>query len=613
MKNTADICRELQQALNERTPELACLYVLEKAATACGAVRDELFQMIADLIPLTFTCPERSGCRLTLGEKIFSRGICETSGSMFGATITVRGRKIGFLEAFSAGSPPEAATHPFTPSEKHLISMVASWTGNNIEAHQAAPPDSESENRLAQIVHSNPIATFVIDAHHHTTHWNRACENLTGVKAADVIGTGKHWKAFYTHEKPVLADLMIDQIPEQTIIDHYGGKAQRSTIMDGAYEVEFFFPDLDTCGRWVYFTASPLKNIRGDIIGAIETLQDVTQRKEAEEELRCELAGLEQELKGRFQFQNIIGKSSGMQKMYALLEDLAETDTTVLICGESGTGKELVAKALHYSGERATKPMVTVNCSALTESLLASELFGHVKGAFTGALKDKVGRFELAEGGTILLDEIGDIPPSMQVKLLRILQEKEFERVGESTPRRADVRVLAATNRNLAELVRSGLFREDLYYRLKVIEVKIPPLRERLDDMLPLLDHFISRFNKKYKKQIRRVAHDVIDVFMKYFWPGNVRELEHALEHAFILCHGSVIMLQHLPAELLETPPHSPPVPAAASLQSAERILQALSQTGWNKAKAARLLAISRPTLYRLICKYGLQQKPYNV
>jgi len=605
------MCRELQQALRERAPELACLYTLEKAAAACGASQDELLQIIVELIPLVCTSPEGIGCRLTLGEKTFSWGACDATGAMFSADITVRGRKAGQLQAFRTDAYAEG-DGPFTHAEKHLIRMVASWTGNTIESRMAGPLDSESDNRLAQIVYSNPIATFVIDARHLTTHWNRACENLTGVKAAEVIGTGKHWMAFYAHEQPVLADLMVDQVPEEEIIEHYGGKAHRSAIMDGAYEVEFFFPDLGTNGKWVYFTASPLKTMRGEVVGAIETLQDVTQRKEAEEELRCELAGLEQELKGRFRFESIIGKSNSMQKMYALLNDLTETDTTVLIRGESGTGKELVAKALHYSGHRAARPLITVNCSALTESLLASELFGHIKGAFTGAVKDKVGRFELAEGGTILLDEIGDIPPGMQIKLLRILQEKEFERVGESTTRRADVRVLAATNRNLAELVRTGAFREDLYYRLKVVEVTIPPLRERRDDIPLLLDHFITLFNEKHKKRIRRVAHEVIDVFMKYAWPGNVRELEHALEHACILCHGSVIMLSHLPAELLETPARVPPA-VAAHTHAAGHVLQALRQAGWNKAKAARLLSVSRPTLYRLIDRYSLKEPPEQV
>jgi len=598
------MANELQQALRERTPELACLYALEKAAAACRGALDELCQMIVDLIPEALRRPEDVSCRLKLGDKVFARAACATNDAAFEADIAVRSRKVGSLRAYCASADP------FTPAEKHLISMVASWTGTALEARQAAPLASESENRLAQIVHGNPIATFVIDASHRTTHWNRACENLTGVQATDVIGTGMHWKAFYTQEQPVLADLMVDQVPEAAIIEHYGGRAHRSAIMDGAYEVEFFFPDLGTRGKWVYFTASPLKNIRGEVTGAIETLQDVTQRKEAEEDLRCELAGLEQELKGRFRFQSIIGKSSCMQKMYALLENLADTDATVLIRGESGTGKELVARALHYSGDRASNPIVTVNCSALTESLLASELFGHVKGAFTGALRDKVGRFELAEGGTILLDEIGDIPPGMQVKLLRILQEKEFERVGESNPRKADVRVLAATNRNLADLVRTGAFREDLYYRLKVVEVIIPPLRERLDDMPLLLDYFIELFNEKYKRTVRRVSKEIIDIFMKHSWPGNVRELEHALEHAFILCTGSIIMPAHLPTELLEAPAYVAPAQALPRCPSAENVRSALRLAGWNKAKAARLLAVSRPTLYRLIRSYALQEEP---
>lgn len=352
----------------------------------------------------------------------------------------------------------------------------------------------------------------------------------------------------------------------------------------------------------VTMTSSPLVDSAGQFQGAALVISDVTS-----------LSDLAQEELDRQRFQDIIGKSPGMQDLYRLLEYLADTDTTVLITGESGTGKELVAEALHKSGPRAAKPQVKVNCSALSETLLESELFGHVKGAFTGAIKDKVGRFELAEGGTILLDEIGDISPGIQLKLLRVLQEKEFERVGDSTPVSINVRVMASTNRDLRERVSRGQFREDLYYRLKVVEVKIPPLRERTEDIPLLVDHFFNLFSRKIKKTIRTVSDEVHDLFRQYRWPGNVRELEHAMEHAFILCQGQTITLEHLPPEIRNCPRPEKPAAQQKHTEKPGEILQALEKAGWNKAKAARLLGISRPTLYQLIEKFNLAKPPEKV
>ncbi len=346
----------------------------------------------------------------------------------------------------------------------------------------------------------------------------------------------------------------------------------------------------------VSINSTPLLDYEGNFTGAVMVIRDITL-----------LRDLQRELRERHKFQNIIGRSESMQDIYRLLEDLANLETTVLITGESGTGKELVARALHYSGQRSFKPFVTVNCSALAESLLESELFGHVRGAFTGAVKDKQGRFEAADGGTILLDEIGDISPLIQLKLLRVLQEKVFERVGESTPRKVDVRVIASTNRNLKEKVRKGEFREDLFYRLMVVEVALPPLRERLEDMPLLVDHFIHRFNEEFKKDVEGISRDVLNKFMDYSWPGNVRELEHALEHAFILCRGKVITLEHLPAAIrdfgVREKTKAPDRAAAKKSTSEQKIQEALNKAGGNKAKAARILGINRRTLYRKISK----------
>ncbi|MEM5787363.1 MAG: sigma 54-interacting transcriptional regulator, partial [Syntrophobacteraceae bacterium] len=278
----------------------------------------------------------------------------------------------------------------------------------------------------------------------------------------------------------------------------------------------------------------------------------------------------------------------------------------VLITGESGTGKELVAEALHRSGDRSHKPLVKVNCSALPESLLESELFGHVRGAFTGAIRDNVGRFHRADGGTIFFDEIGDISPKVQLKLLRVLEESEFERVGSSTPNRVDVRMIAATNRNLMEKVSHGELREDLYYRLKVVEIRLPPLRDRREDIPLLIDHFRTGFNIKFKKTIEAISSDVLKAFLKYPWPGNVRELEHTMEHAFVLCSGNIITFDHLPADFLSAPANEHRSPDAIQAVDSRAILEALDKTAWNKARAARLLGIDRVTLYRKIKKYNL-------
>ncbi|MEO5353806.1 MAG: sigma 54-interacting transcriptional regulator [Magnetococcus sp. XQGC-1] len=325
----------------------------------------------------------------------------------------------------------------------------------------------------------------------------------------------------------------------------------------------------------------------------------------------------------RQNFYRIIGASPVMQEVYTLIESLASMDTTTLITGESGTGKEMVAEALHMKGARSHGPLVKVNCSALSENLLESELFGHVKGAFTGAVKDRPGRFEVATGGTIFLDEIGDVSLSMQTRLLRILQEKELERVGDSRTIKVDVRVVAATNKNLAELIRQGKFREDLYFRLNVVEISLPPLRKRLEDIPILVSHFIQKFNHKYSKAITGVQEGVMELFLQYRWPGNIRELENAIEHAFVICRQGVIRVKHLPNPLVIGRPCADPALADSSQPEAEHatesllpdstpdtdketILRALEAAHWNKKKAAALSGISRSTFYRKMEKYGI-------
>lgn len=342
--------------------------------------------------------------------------------------------------------------------------------------------------------------------------------------------------------------------------------------------------------------SSPLKGSSGRQHGAVLVIRDITR-----------IHRLERELKKRQEFRGIIGKSEAMQEIYRLLEDLSELDTSVLITGESGTGKELIANALHAQSNRAQGPLVKVNCSALSENLLESELFGHVKGAFTGAARDKAGRFEMAHGGTLFLDEIGDIAPSVQLKLLRVLQEKEIERVGESVSRKVDVRLVSATNQNLPEKIRQGLFREDLYYRLKVMDLRLPALRERREDIPLLMDHFREELNAGMHRKVEGFSDEAMASLLKYDWPGNIRQLKHCLEHAFVLCRDPELRLEHLPPEL-RTAPSAPesPAPAGSSPVSREVIVSALEQCGGNKAKAARRLGVSRQTLYRKIREYDI-------
>lgn len=344
----------------------------------------------------------------------------------------------------------------------------------------------------------------------------------------------------------------------------------------------------DRPGQVVNVTTSPLMGPHNEFSGAVMVLSDETR-----------IADLETDMGERRHFHNMIGKSEQMQNIYSLIEQVADFPATVLVMGESGTGKELVAEALHYRGARSPKPLIKVNCASLPETLLESELFGHVKGAFTGAISDRTGRFELADKGTIFLDEIGDMPLSVQVRLLRVLQKMEFERVGDATPIRVDVRVIAATNKNLIEKIKQGQFREDLYYRLKVIEIALPPLRQRKEDIPLLVSHFIQRFSKKFSKNIMNASAEVLGRFMQYNWPGNIRELEHVIEHGCILCRNGIITDICLPRDFMEQSRDIQKETDPAGEK--ERIILALKKAGGNKAKAARFLGISRRTMYRKI------------
>jgi transcriptional regulator with PAS, ATPase and Fis domain len=313
---------------------------------------------------------------------------------------------------------------------------------------------------------------------------------------------------------------------------------------------------------------------------------------------------LRKELEGRYTFNDIIGRSPAMQSLFDLLPVVADSDSTVLIRGASGTGKELVARAIHNLSARKNKRFIAINCGALPDTLLESELFGHKAGAFTDARRDKPGRFAIADGGTILLDEIGDISPAMQVRLLRVLQERVYEPLGSVDPVEVDVRVITATHRDLATLVQKGVFREDLYYRINVFRVDLPPLRDRREDIPLLIDHFISRFNTIQNKDVAGVTEDVLSTLMKWDFPGNARELENAIEHAFVLCNSGLIEPRHLPQEILESSGLATvEVGPGATLRSIEafHIADALRRHEGNRKTAATELGIHPTTLRRKI------------
>jgi DNA-binding NtrC family response regulator len=364
-------------------------------------------------------------------------------------------------------------------------------------------------------------------------------------------------------------------------------------------------------------TAAPLKDEKATFLGVVITARDLTHLENIDTRDK------------RSHFHRFVGRSQAMQRIYALIESVGKVDTTVLITGESGTGKELVAEALHEESPRRNRPLVKVDCTAIPEDLLESELFGHKKGSFTGADRDRLGRILQADGGTLFLDEIGDISPRMQLRLLRFLQERTFYPVGQDQPIQVDVRVVTATNADLKDKVRRDQFREDLYFRLRVVDIILPALRERKDDIPLLGQHFLTVFEKKMKKGITGFSDSVLELLMNHSWPGNIRELEHVIESAYVLCSGDTITTDHLSADILnaETPKkptvdppgarsvHSPPiqVPTMETEDEVALILDALRRTAGNKAKAARLLGIDRSTLYRKISSYKIDLADFDI
>jgi len=439
------------------------------------------------------------------------------------------------------------------------------------------------------ILESISEGVFTVDKDWRITSFNRAAETITGIERDDAIG--KHcWEVFRSN--------MCES-----------ACALRRTMRAGTPIVNTSAYIVNNQRRRIPVTVSTavLRDETGNVIGGVETFRDISQ-----------VEALRKELDGRYQLGDMVSRSPAMQKIFTLLPQVAISDSNVLIRGETGTGKELLARALHEHSNRTNKPFVAINCGALPDTLLESELFGYKAGAFTHAIKDKPGLFSAASGGTLLLDEIGDISPAFQIKLLRVLQDQTFQPLGSTESIRTDARVIAATHQDLSEMVAGGRFRQDLYYRINVVTLPLPPLRERKEDIPLLCERIISRMNRMRGRFVTGMSQEALAVLMSYDFPGNIRELENAIEHAFILCPDETMIK---PAHL---PEHLQPVEqaicaagaGAGSIQTAKHaaeaqsIIDALERNHYNRQAAARDLGIHKSTLFRKIKAYGIELPP---
>lgn len=425
------------------------------------------------------------------------------------------------------------------------------------------------------ILNSITEGVFTVDREWRITSFNRAAEKVIGISRDEALG---HfcWEVFRANICKTNCAL-------------------RQTMETGNPVLNKAVTVINSAGKKIPISICTgiLKNSRKHVIGGVETFRDLS----LVEELR-------RELKGRYTFADIISKNYQVQQIFQILPDVAESESTVLIEGPTGSGKELLARAIHNLSRRRDKPLVAVNCAALPDTLLESELFGYEAGAFTDARRSKQGRFARAAGGTIFLDEIGDISPAMQVKLLRVLQEREYEPLGATNPVKSDVRVLAASNKNLEELVEQGIFRNDLYYRINVIKLTLPPLVSRKEDVPLLVDHFIERFNNLKERDVEGVSEEAMETLIKHDFPGNVRELENIIEHAFVLCKKGLIHTRHLPAYLQDKSGADPVFDATGCTlpeMEARMICEALARNNWKRADTARELGIDKTTLWRKI------------
>lgn len=433
---------------------------------------------------------------------------------------------------------------------------------------------------VENILESISDGVFTVNLEWRVTSFNRAAEEITGVPREEAIGQ-------------LCSEVFRSSMCESDCALRQTLKTGKPIIGKSGYIINAEGIRIPTS-----ISTAVLKDEKGRIIGGAETFRDLS-----------EIEALQNELRSKMGFGDFLSRSPLMQKIFEILPAVAASSSTVLILGETGSGKELVARTIHDLSPRRNGPFIAVNCGALPDTLLESELFGYKAGAFTGANKDKPGRFALAKGGTLFLDEIGEISPALQVKLLRVLQDHIYEPLGAVRSETADVRIIVATNKDLAELTKKGTFREDLYYRVNVVRVELPPLRKRKEDIPLLIEQFIERFNRLWHKSIKGISVEALSLLMAYDWPGNVRELENMIERSFILCNEGNIEIAHLPEELTARRainPVSANIRSAHNILDAQMILSALERHNFNRVAAAKELGIHKTTLYRRMKKLGI-------
>jgi PAS domain S-box-containing protein len=425
---------------------------------------------------------------------------------------------------------------------------------------------------------------FTVDKNFKINFFNQAAERMTGLQREDVIG--KFCKTVFNSK------LCLEKCPIAQVLE--SGR--------NIFDVESKIYHRNGHKLPIRLNAAVLRNQQDDApVGGVISFRDLS-----------DLEIIKEKLKHKKSFHDVIGSSKMMQEVFLLIEEIADSDASVLIQGESGTGKEMIANAVQATSLRKNAPFIKVNCSVFPPQLLASELFGHVRGAFTGAIRDRIGRFEMANKGTLFLDEVAEMPLQMQLQLLRVLQEGTFEHVGESITRKVDVRIIAATNKDLKKVIAEGKFREDLYYRLNVIPIEIPPLRERPEDIPHLVEHFLQEYSMLSKKNIQEIENSAMDLLLKYTWPGNIRELENAIEYAVARTKGTVIKTAVLPPSIRPNNHHAANLNLSTSGEAKpseyQKLLHLLEKHHWNRTRVAQELGIGRTTLWRKIREYRLDR-----
>ncbi len=437
--------------------------------------------------------------------------------------------------------------------------------------------DKPSPDRFEAVIHSISDGVFTVDSKWRITCFNRAAEDITGVSRSDALGRRCY-------------EILRSNICKDACAIQYTIETGRPVV-----NLTVYLTNREGTQIPVSVSTALFKNKEGKLIGGVESFRDLRHVEE-----------LRKEIEKTYTFEDIISKNGKIKHILDILPTIAINESSVLITGESGTGKELFARAIHNLSGRGKRPFVAINCGGFPETLIESELFGYEAGAFTGATKSKPGRFALAEGGTLFLDEIGDLPPLLQVKLLRVLQEKIYEPLGGVHSVKANVRIVAATNRNIEAMVAEETFRQDLYYRINVIKLEIPPLRERMEDVPLLVNHFIGRFSTLHDKDISGIAPEALDILLSYDYPGNVRELENIIEHGSVLCPGNLIRVKHLPESLR---PRTKSIETASSLAEVEKqfIISILTKNKWNRLAAAKELKIHKTTLFRKMKKLDIK------